>query len=217
MFTGIIQGCGLLKQTRPSGGGLAFELAADFALDNPQEGESIAINGACLTAYNIVDQRFTVDVSPASLASTTLGALRAGDSVNMERALKLSDRLGGHLVSGHVDGVGRCKEVKQAGEFTILTFMVPPAMDRYIIDKGSVTIDGISLTVNDSAAGVFSVSIIPHTMQATTLGRLKSGSRVNIELDIIGKYVEKLLFAKADQATERAGIDVAFLGKNGYL
>ncbi|THB70312.1 MAG: riboflavin synthase [Desulfobulbaceae bacterium] len=217
MFTGIVQGSGQLKNTRPSGGGLAFELEADFVLDDPQEGESIAVNGACLTAYNISGNRFTVDVSPESLSRTTLGELRAGDQVNMERALRISDRLGGHIVSGHVDCVGRCKEIKKEGDFTILTFTVPHEVDRYIIEKGSITIDGISLTVNSCAAGLFSVSIIPHTMQVTTLGRLKSGSKVNIEVDIIGKYVEKLMFSKSDSQSETAGIDVAFLLKNGYL
>ena len=160
MFTGIIQGRGTLRNSRPSGGGLAFELEADFVLTDPEEGESIAVNGVCLTAYGIKGSRFTVDVSPESLSRTTLGSLKPGNVVNMERALRLSDRLGGHIVSGHVDCVGRLSGLKKDGNFTILSFVVPEEQDRYIIEKGSITIDGISLTVNSCSKGAFSVSII---------------------------------------------------------
>lgn len=217
MFTGIVLGKGRLINSRPSGGGLAFDLEAQFTLSDPQEGESIAVNGACLTAYNIKGNRFTVDVSPESLSRTTLGGLRAGDVVNMERALRLSDRLGGHMVSGHIDCVGITTGIRQDGNFTILSFSVPPEQDRYIIEKGSITISGVSLTVNSCSTGSFSVTVIPHTMQVTILGMLKSGSKVNIEVDIIGKYVEKLLSADSAEPGKKSGINPAFLAENGYF
>ena len=217
MFTGIIQGKGKLVNTRPSGGGLAFDLEAGFDMIDPEEGESIAVNGACLTAYNIKSRRFTVDVSPESLSRTTLGGLRAGDMVNLERALRLSDRLGGHIVSGHIDCVGRVVSIRKEGNFTIFSFLVPEEQDRYIIEKGSVTINGISLTVNDCERGRFSVSIIPHTLQVTTLGLLKNGGEVNIEVDIIGKYVEKLLSPQNGTAAESSGINPSFLAENGFF
>lgn len=216
MFTGIVQGTGRLLNRRPAGNGLVFDLEAHFPLSDPEEGESIAVDGACLTAYNISGSRFSVDVSPESLSRTTLGGLRAGDTLNMERALRLSDRLGGHLVSGHIDCVGITSAIKQDGDFWILTFTLPQEQDRYIIEKGSITINGISLTVNSCRSGSFSVSVIPHTMQVTTLGMLKSGSKVNIEVDIIGKYVEKLLSVESGEAIKKSGINPAFLAENGY-
>lgn len=216
MFTGIIQGEGKLLEKRKAGGGVVFVLEACFELTDPQEGESIAVNGVCLTAYNIQGKRFTADVSPESLSRTILGSLAVGDSVNLERALKVSDRLGGHIVSGHVDCIARVKQKKNVGEFTIFDFALPEELSRYVIEKGSITIDGISLTVNSCDSTSFSVSIIPHTMQETTLGRLDAGSRVNIEVDIIGKYVEKLLSSGRD-GQNREKIDGNFLAENGFF
>jgi riboflavin synthase len=219
MFTGIAAGTGVLRGKRGAGGGLAFDLEAGFELADPQEGESIAINGVCLTAYSIQGRRFTVDVSPESLTRTTLGDLAAGSPVNMERALRLSDRLGGHLVSGHVDCVATVLERRPAGAFTLFSFSLPEEWNRYLIEKGSVTIDGVSLTVNSCSAGRFEVSIIPHTLQVTTLGRLKIGSRVNIEVDIIGKYVEKLLALQppVSPGQEQRTINSAFLAEHGFF
>lgn len=218
MFTGIIEGAGKLLEKKNTGGGLVFRLEAGFALSDPAEGESIAVNGVCLTAYDIDGRRFSADVSPESVARTTLGGLGVGGVVNLERALRLSDRLGGHIVSGHVDCVARVVEIKLAGDFTILTFSLAEKMSRYIIEKGSITIDGISLTVNECPGDRFSVSIIPHTMQMTTLGRLKKGGRVNIEVDVIGKYVEKLLLGKPDNnEISKSGIDPGFLAEHGFL
>ena len=219
MFTGIIQGIGRLAGKQGVGGGMAFELVADFDLSDPEEGESIAVNGVCLTAYGIKGRRFKVDVSPESLSRTTLGQLGVGSVVNMERALQLSDRLGGHLVSGHVDCVAEVHERRSTGDYTIFTFLLPEKFDRYVIEKGSIAIDGVSLTVNSCRAGRFSVSIIPHTLDVTTFGGLQKGSKVNIEVDIIGKYVEKLLVTKStgsDQA-ESGGINPAFLAKHGFF
>jgi len=216
MFTGIIQGTGTIISRRSAGGGVSCEIETSFAFTDPEEGESVAVNGVCLTAYHIGSRRFTADISPESLTRSTLGELAVGRPVNLERALRLADRLGGHLVSGHVDCVGRLASLQQQGDFTILSFSVPREVDRYIIEKGSVAVDGISLTVNECSPGRFSVSIIPHTMQTTTLGRLRNGGAVNIEVDIIGKYVEKLLGARHDPVSESPVINPAFLAEKGF-
>lgn len=219
MFTGIVAGTGILRAKRGAVGGLAFDLEAGFDLADPQEGESIAINGVCLTAYTIQGRRFSVDVSPESLTRTTLGDLGVGSPVNLERALRLSDRLGGHIVSGHVDCVATVRGRRPTGDFTLFSFSLPEQWNRYVIDKGSVTINGVSLTVNSCRAGRFEVSIIPHTLQVTTLGLLKVGSRVNIEVDMIGKYVEKLLALQpaTSSGQEQGKLNSAFLAEHGFF
>ena len=217
MFTGIIQGLGVVVEKRPIGGGMVFCLEAGFELTDPEEGESIAVNGTCLTARDIQGRRFLVDVSPESLSRTGLGSLEVGGRVNLERALRLADRLGGHLVSGHVDGRGRVEERRAAGDFTLFTFSLDAALTKYVIEKGSITIDGVSLTVNSCSDNRFSVSIIPHTLAVTTLGLLKQGDRVNLEVDIIGKYVEKLLSVQDVSAGKESTINPAFLAEHGFL
>lgn len=218
MFTGIVQGKGKLIGKRSAGGGVVFDLEAGFDLPDPEEGESIAVCGVCLTAYNISGRRFSADVSPETLSRTKLGQIHPGDNVNMERALQLSDRLGGHIVSGHVDCLASLKSLEEVGDYTILTFAFPSEYGRYFIEKGSVTIDGISLTVNDCGVDYFSVSIIPHTLKETTLGDLGVGGKVNIEVDIIGKYVEKLLnLNKQEGAGVKSNISASFLAENGFL
>ncbi len=218
MFTGIVQGKGKLIGKRGAGGGVVFDLEAGFDLPDPEEGESIAVCGVCLTAYNISGRRFSADVSPETLSRTKLGQIHPGDSVNMERALQLSDRLGGHIVSGHVDCLASLKSLEEVGDYTILTFSFPSEYGRYFIEKGSVTIDGISLTVNDCGVDYFSVSIIPHTLEETTLGDLAPGGKVNIEVDIIGKYVEKLLnLNKQEGAGVKNDLSASFLAENGFL
>lgn len=218
MFTGIIAGKGELIEKRPSGGGLLFRLESDFDLTDPEEGESIAVNGVCLTAKEIRGRRFAVDVSPESLSRTNLGELNLGRKVNLERALRLADRLGGHLVSGHVDATSRVLSRQPMGGFVIFTFAVPEGLGRYIIEKGSITIDGISLTVNRCDDREFAVSIIPHTLSVTTLGDVRPGTVVNIEVDLIGKYVEKLLTAKPSLPDgPESRINPAFLAEHGFL
>lgn len=219
MFTGIIEGAGGITGKRSKGGGIVFDFSAHFDLTNPEEGESIAVNGVCLTAYNIHGRLFSADVSPETLSRTKLGLLGPGAIVNLERALQLSDRLGGHIVSGHVDCLASVTSRKELGEYTLFTFALPKEQDRYIIEKGSITIDGVSLTVNSCGKGFFSVSIIPHTLKVTTLGALRVGSKVNIEVDIIGKYVEKLLAPRAAMHIEQPGEDInpGFLAKHGFF
>jgi riboflavin synthase len=219
MFTGIIQGTGKLVEKRTAGSGVTFKIEAGFNVPEPSEGESIAINGVCLTAYSFRGASFLADVSPETLSRTTLGALPVGGKVNMERALRLSDRLGGHIVSGHVDCVGKVSDRRPVGDFTLFSFSFPEKFGRYVIEKGSVAIDGISLTVNSCEGGIFSVSIIPHSLQATTLDRLMKGGKVNIEFDVIGKYVEKLLSpgAKAQLPGETERINPGFLAQHGFF
>ncbi|MEN8142002.1 MAG: riboflavin synthase [Thermodesulfobacteriota bacterium] len=218
MFTGIIQGRGTIFEKKPAGGGLVFGIETDFDLSEPEEGESIAVNGVCLTAREINGRRFLVDVSPESLDRTNLGRVAVGSTVNLERALRLSDRLGGHLVSGHVDGAAKILSRKPLGDFVLFTFEVPRGLGRYIIEKGSITIDGISLTVNSVDDRSFAVSIIPHTLEITTLGSLGQGDQVNIEVDLIGKYVEKLLSVKPEGGESQGSvINPAFMAEHGFI
>jgi len=218
MFTGIILGKGKVIEKRASGSGMVFSLDADFDLNDPEEGESIAVNGVCLTAMNINARRFTVDVSPESLARTNLGKLSVGSKVNLERALRLSDRLGGHMVSGHVDAVSKVLERRPLGDFVQFTFGVPAGLAKYIIEKGSIAIDGTSLTVNSCDDKIFSIVIIPHTLEVTLLGTLREGDSVNIEVDLIGEYVEKMLQAEPDNIDRSQGeINPEFLAKHGFI
>jgi riboflavin synthase len=193
VFTGIIQAVGqiALREARGSDARLIID-AASLELGDVAIGDSIAVAGVCLTAVALDGTRFAVDVSAETLARTTLGALAPGGVVNLEKSLRLADRLGGHLVSGHVDGVGRIVSVNDDGASQRWTFNAPSALSRYIAVKGSICIDGISLTVNDVAGDTFGVTLIPHTLGVTAFGVRKVGDPVNIEVDLIARYVERL-------------------------
>jgi riboflavin synthase len=194
MFTGIILDVGRVKALEPRGGDLRITIGVGrLPLDRVQLGDSIAVSGACLTVAALEPGAFAADVSRETLAHTTLGALAAGAPVNLEPALRAGDALGGHLVSGHVDGVATIAGVAADGRSTRLTVRVPDALARYLSRKGSVTLDGVSLTVNEVAGSTFGINLIPHTQEVTTLGRLQAGSRVNLEVDQIARYVERLL------------------------
>lgn len=213
MFTGLIEDTGRVTSLliRSEAGVLSVETAlptAEVAI-----GDSIAVNGACLTVTAKSNNGLTFDVSPESLSRTTIGTLCSGNRVNLERALRLGDRLGGHIVSGHVDCSGQLSRSENRSGNHVLQFTLPPEYSRYLVEKGSITIDGISLTVNTVSRDGFSVSIIPHTFSNTTLDQLKIGDRVNLETDIIGKYVERL----TSPWKPGGGLSMKTLAENGFI
>lgn len=193
MFTGIIEDVGSVYRWQTRKGAGTLTVSTRLSLGEMELGSSIAVNGACLTMVDMAQDRFTVEVSPETLARTSLKHLRRGSPVNLERPIRLSDRLGGHLVTGHVDGVAIAREIKKRGKFTFFSFQVPPSIYPLLVPKGSVAVDGISLTVNQCEKQRFSVAIIPYTLRRTNLLGLRVGAKVNIETDIIGKYVQRLL------------------------
>ena len=209
MFTGIIEEVGAISKR----GGAELTILAKKVLEDVSEGDSISIDGACMTVVSFNDESFVVQVSPESFEKTTLGILKAGDAVNLERAMALGDRFGGHLVQGHVDGVGRIENIQKQGEFSVWTFWAPPAVAPYLIPKGSVTIDGISLTVVDPSAETFSVAIIPTTLRETKLQSKQVGEPVNMEADSFGKHVYHYL---KQGAGRESGITREYLNKHGF-
>ena len=221
MFTGIIEGLGTVKSLTRVAGGLRMGIEADFPMDKIKVGDSISVSGACLTVVRFQDNIFEVDVAPETLSKTTLGQTKVGNRVNLERALCLGDRLDGHLVTGHVDCVGVVQAKRPMANATLFAFGVPQALSRYIVQKGSVAVDGISLTVNVCKRSSFEVSIIPHTAKMTTMGFKKVGDPVNIETDMIGKYVERFTQHFANGHTETkdttSSIDEILLTKTGFM
>ena len=204
MFTGIIEGLGTIDAMRPAGQGKRLTIEADYALDQAKIGDSIAVNGACLTVVKIDGKKFEVDLSPETLSVSTFDQAKRGDRLNLERAMRLSDRIDGHLVSGHIDGIA-----------------VPEALAQYMIHKGSVAIDGVSLTINSCEPKSVTVSIIPHTAEITTIGLKQNGEPVNIETDMIGKYVERFTrgnsIHSSEKTTDSSGVTMESLAKSGFL
>jgi riboflavin synthase len=193
MFSGIIADVGIVTKSVDRDGGLRLTVEAEvLGMDDVQIGDSIAVNGICLTVVQLNGRAFTVDVSRETL-DCTVGLAHQGAHVNLEKALRLSDRLGGHLVSGHVDGVGEVVAFNDIGESWRLVVRAPQALAKFIAMKGSITINGVSLTVNLVAGGEFEVNLIPHTLEVTTLNELKTGAKVNLEIDLIARYVERMM------------------------
>lgn len=220
MFTGLIEGTGKLLRVERRGADARLSIEAGFLKGDYVLGESIAVDGACLTVVSHEGTVFVADASGETLERTTLGGKPVGCRVNLERALRLGDRLGGHLVLGHVDGIGVLRGKEKDGRSLRLTFEIPSSLARYVIEKGSITVNGLSLTVNGCTREGFDVNIIPHTAEATTIGDLKVGERVNIETDLIGKYVEKMLLPwspREEKEAPKSRIDAAFLKEHGFF
>lgn len=212
MFTGIIEEIGKIKGIRKGAASALLTIEASVVLEDVHLGDSIAVNGVCLTVTNFTGDTFTADVMHETLNRSSLGALKAGSAVNLERAMKADGRFGGHIVAGHIDGTGTIADIKKDDNATWYTVKAEPAVMRYIIEKGSIAIDGISLTVASIAKDSFRVSIIPHTSGQTTLSMKKPGDLVNLENDCIGKYVEKLL----QPCQSGSGITKEFLLQYGF-
>ncbi|MCS6927624.1 MAG: riboflavin synthase [Candidatus Binatia bacterium] len=193
MFSGIVETTGRVTSVAHSQQGVRLTLIPNLPLENIAVGESICVNGVCLTVTTVRDTALSFDVSAESLRRTTLGDLQPGDLVNLERSLRLQDRLSGHLVFGHVDGIGQIAAIEPEGDSFLYTFTIPAELGRYLVEKGSVAVDGISLTVFHCQPTAFTCAIIPHTYHVTTLHAKKPGDRVNIENDMQGKYIEKFV------------------------
>lgn len=216
MFTGIIEEIGTIKAIQWGSKSAILTIGASKILDDVKIGDSINTNGACLTVTSFTKNEFSVDVMAETMRRTNLQNLKTGSKVNLERALRLNDRLGGHIVSGHIDGTGKISNIKKEDNAIWISIKTSADVSRYIIQKGSVAIDGISLTVAAISHETFQVSIIPHTGVQTTLLTKQINETVNIECDQVGKYIEKFLLNKADN-NQHSSIDMEFLKENGFL
>ena len=215
MFTGLVEEVGTLKSVKRGGGSCVLAVECSRVLEGSRVGDSIAVNGVCLTVTSMGGAYFTADAMPETLDRSSLGKLPAGSPVNLERAMPADGRFGGHIVSGHIDGMGTVMSITPDENAVWYRIGAEPKLLRYIVEKGSITVDGISLTVADTDSESFSVSIIPHTQKETSLRSLRSGSAVNLETDIIGKYVEKLM--QPEPEIKQGGLTEEFLRENGFL
>ncbi|WP_379162196.1 riboflavin synthase [Paenibacillus sp. sgz5001063] len=222
MFTGLIEEVGVLRGVTSGGEMMVLNIGASLIMDDLKIGDSVSVNGVCLTATSLGDHSFTVDVMPQTYRNSTLKELRSGSRMNLERAMAAGGRFGGHIVQGHVDGTGEIRSVKR--DQNAVVFEIAPerkSLFKFIIPKGSITIDGISLTVVDTSASMFTVSIIPHTLGETVLAHKRNGDRVNIECDVLGKYVDHLLNYRSlsgDGEEENSSrISHDFLAANGFV
>jgi riboflavin synthase len=207
MFTGLIEEKGKVVRAQPGAGGVRLTVEAPKVSDDVRVGDSVAVNGACLTALEVAPPVLTFDVVRETVERSTLGRLKPGDFVNLERPLRAGDRLGGHMVLGHVDGIGTIRGIRKSGGETVFRFEAPPEVMQFVVEKGSIAVDGVSLTVADLGSNWFTVAAIPHTLASTTLGEASVGSAVDLEADIIGKYVYKFV------GTNAAASDQRLLGK----
>ena len=214
MFTGIVEELGTVKQIQPMSQVGELAITASHVLSDSDVSDSIAVNGVCLTITRVDADSFAADVSAETLRRTTLGTLKAGDSVNLERPIRLNDRLGGHLVLGHVDEVGTISSWQDEGTSSLMQISISPEAMRYVVYKGSICVDGVSLTIASLFDDSFEVALIPHTKGMTTFRNKRVGDRVNIEVDLLGRYIERLL---TRQPTKEMSIDLAFLKEHGYV
>ena len=212
MFTGIIEEIGTLQRVVPVSHGRRFHITAKRVLEDLKPEDSVAVNGVCLTATNIDRTTFEVTAVDETLERSTLHRLGTGQKVNLERALRVGDRVGGHWVQGHIDGTGNVVSSKRRGDGLLLTIEIPEHLIKYAVEKGSIAIDGVSLTITDVSTHRMTVSIIPYTLEHTTLGSLRIGSQVNLEVDVLGKYVERLL----ENRTQKGRMDEASLHSMGF-
>ena len=220
MFTGIIEAIGQMITITKRQGDLRLTIATNgLDLSDVKLGDSIAVNGVCLTAVHLSTQQFSADVSTETIALTSLQALKAGDAVNLEKALTLSTRLGGHLVSGHVDGLGEIIDRYQDARSVRFKIQAPDHLAKYIAHKGSITVDGTSLTVNAIDGAVFELNIVPHTIEKTIMKNYQVGMRINLEVDLLSRYLERLLLgdAAAKSVQEQGNIDLNLLEKSGFI
>ncbi|MFZ3130062.1 MAG: riboflavin synthase [Desulfosporosinus sp.] len=217
MFTGIIEELGIVRTLRllPESGQLTVE--GHKILKGTQTGDSIALNGVCLTVIRQSERDFTVDVMAETLAKTNLAELKSGSRVNLERALQLQTRLGGHLVSGHIDGVGNIRRITSWGIAQVYEISTPPTLLSYMLPKGSIAVDGISLTLIDVESEYFTVSLIPHTFEQTTLGLKGIGASVNLETDLIGKYVARFMGLNTTPSKNKPDLSLGFLAEHGFI
>lgn len=215
MFTGIIEELGTIQKMDRRADSICLTIGAKKVLEGTKIGDSIAVNGVCLTVTELTDSSFSADVMHETMRRTSFVELRNGSTVNLERALAVGERLGGHIVSGHIDGTGHVAKVSMDGIARVITIAIPKAMEPFIVEKGSIAIDGISLTVVSVGNSQFTVSIIPHTMSNTTLMQKNPGSIVNLETDMIGKYVHSFLTAKPD-TQKKSGVTLEMLLENGF-
>ena len=212
MFTGIIEEIGTLQRVVPVSHGQRFHITAKRILDDLKPEDSVAVNGVCLTVTNLDRTTFEVTAVDETLERSTLRRLSTGQKVNLERALRMGDRMGGHWVQGHIDGTGNVVSSKRRGDGLLITIEIPERLIKYAVEKGSMAIDGVSLTIADVSTHRITVAIIPYTLEHTTLGSLRNGNQVNIEVDVLGKYVERLL----ESRTQKGRMDEASLRSMGY-
>lgn len=218
MFTGIIEAKGVIQNLQPKGGDIRLKIACP-ALDMSDValGDSIATNGVCLTVVSFGDDFYEADVSVETIKRTGFSSYAAGQPVNLEKALQANARLGGHIVSGHVDGIGEIINVTTNARAWEVWVKAPDELAKYIAHKGSITVDGVSLTVNEVDGGKFMLTLVPHTMQETIIGSYKVGTKVNLEVDVIARYLERLLLGDKAAHSDKSDISMSFLAEHGYL
>ncbi|WP_105176313.1 riboflavin synthase [Clostridium cagae] len=216
MFTGIVEEVGSLEKLTLGGGFGVIEIRANKVLENTKIGDSIASNGVCLTVLDMTKSSFKANVMGETLEKSSLGSLKSGNKINLERAMKLEDRFGGHIVSGHIDGVGKITDIEKKVDGTWFTISASKEILKYIIYKGSIAIDGISLTVAYVDDEKFKVSVIPHTLESTILYEKKVQSVINLECDVVGKYIEKLVNNKDKEIKNESNVTMEFLRENGF-